>query len=283
MLHGLANQFGDVRFLFMTHVLADVVGILNTLSLVMQQRSVQYSIIKVSLEATLAAVKEQLDKPGYHMKQLIATIPEEADPDGTGYIDYNGQCIKDSKKKRDEFFNAAKLYISELEIQLTCRFPDDKIMTAFQVFNPKVTNQVDSTNYLDVLFDYYGSAGIIDIEAAKSEWQVLKHAIPNFLTLDMEGLFSSFLHDSRKTFPNLSNLVAIGLSVPVTSVECERGVSAYNQIKDSHRSRLDTAIVNELMHLFLADATLHTFNMEKAFSQWVEKKQRRGFMAIGEK
>ena len=268
----------------MTHFLADVVGILNTLSLVMQQRSVQYSIIKVSLEATLSAVKEQLDKPGQHMKQLIATLPQEADPDGTGYIDYNGQCIKDSKKKRDEFFNAAKLYIDELEIQLTCRFPDDKIMTAFQVCNPKVTNQVDSSNCSDVLFDYYGSAGIIDIEAAKSEWQVL-NAIPNFSTLDMEGFFSSFLHDSRQTFPNLSNLVAIGLSVPVTSVECERGVSAYNQIKDSHRSRLDTAIVNvnELMHLFLADATLRTFNMEKAFSQWVEKKQRRGFMTLGKK
>ena len=37
MLHGLANQFADVRFLFMTHFLADVVGILNTLSLFMQQ------------------------------------------------------------------------------------------------------------------------------------------------------------------------------------------------------------------------------------------------------
>ena len=147
-------------------------------------------------------------------------------------------------------------------------------MTAFQVFNPKVTNQVDSSNCSDVLFDYYGSAGIIDIEVAKSEWPVLKHAIPNFLTVDIEAFFSSFLHDSRQTFPNLSNLVAIGLSVPVTSVECERGVSqesAYNQIKDSHRSRLDTAIVNKLMHLFLADATLRTFNMEKAFSQWVEK------------
>ena len=43
---------------------------------------------------------------------------------------------------------------------------------------------------------------------------------------------------------------------------------------------LTSAIVNELMHLFLVDATLNTFNMEKAFSQWVDKKQRIGFMTI---
>ena len=76
----------------------------------------------MSLEATLAAVKEQLDKPGQQMRQLIATLPQEADPDGTGYIDYNRQCIKDSKKKCDEFFNADRLYIDELEIQLSVPF-----------------------------------------------------------------------------------------------------------------------------------------------------------------
>ena len=97
------------------------------------------------------------------------------------------QCTKDSRTKRDEFFNAARLYFDQLEIQLTSRFPDDKVMKTFQVFNPKVANQVDSSNYSDVLFDCNGSAGIIDIEAAKSEWQVLNLAFtrakrhqPNF-------------------------------------------------------------------------------------------------------
>ena len=73
-----------------------------------QKRSVQYSIITVSLEATFAAVNEQLDKPGHHMRNLTATLPQEADRDGTGYIDYNRQCNKGSKKKRDKFFNTAK-------------------------------------------------------------------------------------------------------------------------------------------------------------------------------
>ena len=88
----------------------------------MQQRAVQYYIITVSHEATLAVIKEQLDKPGQHMRQLIATLPQEAVPDGTGYIDYNRQCTKDSKKKRDEFFNAARLYIDQLKIQLSVPF-----------------------------------------------------------------------------------------------------------------------------------------------------------------
>lgn len=58
---------------------------------------------------TLAYIKEQLAEPGEHRWQLLTKLPHEADLNGTGYIDYNGQSVKDSQNEHDEFSEATML------------------------------------------------------------------------------------------------------------------------------------------------------------------------------
>lgn len=48
-------------------------------------------------------------------------------------------------------------------------------------------------------------------------------------------------------FPNLTKLAAIGLVLPVSTVDCERGFSALSRIKTDLRNRLSSRILNDLM------------------------------------
>ncbi len=50
----------------MPHFIVDIMGNLNTLWLVMQQKCVQYSIIALNIEAALADINEQPLEPGQY-------------------------------------------------------------------------------------------------------------------------------------------------------------------------------------------------------------------------
>ena len=59
-------------------------------------------------------------------------------------------------------------------------------------------------------------------------------------------------------------------SIPTASVDCERGISAYNAVKNSTRSH----------HLYLQAADIDNFNYHSAFKRWIEGKERRGLTAF---
>ena len=79
--------------------------------------------------------------------------------------------------------------------------------------------------------------------------------------------------------PNLSWLVTIGLTIPTTSVDCERGISAYNLIKTDHRSCMKIENVDNQVVIFLNGPPLKEFDFNSAMKNWFLKKNgdRRGF------
>ena len=48
-------------------------------------------------------------------------------------------------------------------------------------------------------------------------------------------------------FPNLAKLAAIGLLLPLSSVDCERGFSTLSRVKTDLRNRLSSRIFNHLL------------------------------------
>ena len=92
---------------------------------------------------------------------------------------------------------------------------------------------------------------------------------------------STFLHDARSTFPVLSKLYAICLCIPVTSVNCERGISTYNNIKTDERNSMKVSTANMLMCLNLEGPPISTFNFDEAFEKWATTKGRRSAATRG--
>lgn len=105
----------------------------------------------------------------------------------------------------------------------------------------------------------------------QKEWIMLKHVM-EFMKL--------FLNKSAQVYPLLCSLVAIGLTIPVTSVSCERYISAYNAIKTDSRNALRVTSVNILMHLYLESKSLEQFDFNTAFQHWITAKDRRSFKTL---
>jgi len=56
---------------------------------------------------------------------------------------------------------------------------------------------------------------------------------------------------ARASFPNVVKLAALALTIPVTTVECERGYSAMNYVKGELRNRLNEQRLSDLMRVYL--------------------------------
>ena len=80
--------------------------------------------------------------------------------------------------------------------------------------------------------------------------------------------------------PNLRFLVTAGLTMPTTSVECERGISAYNLIKSDSRSSMKIPTVDDQLIIYLRGPDLNNFDFNKAFERWYAAKDRRAFKSL---
>ncbi len=84
-------------------------------------------------------------------------------------------------------------------------------------------------------------------------------------------LGSSEMHDQ---FPQMLKLLDIALTVPVSSVDCERGFSKQNLIKTKIRAKLKTENVSTLMKMSVDTPDMDKFDFHAAFVIWCSIKDR---------
>jgi hypothetical protein len=281
LLHGLMDSMGNVRFLLMTNFLADVMAVMGRLSLSMQKHAVHYSSLHSDVEAAIESVKSIRTIPGTRLATLKEQLPEQ--PDNSERSDYKNTDIKDKLAKRCQFEKDAEAFIDELVTHLTSTFPDHRIMEAFHVLSPKdaqTMNAEEQNLQLEILLQHYSS--LIDQKAILQEWDMFRHILCNkkYAGYDMETFMLTYVHNAAATFPQMAQLTSIGLAIPVTSVDCERGISAYNAIKDSNRCNLKVTNVDKLLHLYLQISDIEEFNFKRAFQYWMGDKERRGYMTL---
>ena len=77
----------------------------------------------------------------------------------------------------------------------------------------------------------------------------------NYSELDTAGFYKKFLLPNGSTFVNIAKIVALFLTVPVTSVNCERAISSYNLIKSDRRNRMSIHSTDTQMILKLEAPT----------------------------
>lgn len=142
-----------------------------------------------------------------------------------------------------------------------------------------MTNECRQERF-DTLLDQYGEGHNINAPEARREWDMLRFVMSNVIyaayTSDISSFMLRFLHSNRNVYPNLANLAVIGITLPVTSVSCERGISAYNSLKTNHRNALTTTCMNNLLVLYLDSKSLEEFDFEQSFELWTQMKRRRG-------
>ena len=281
VLQGVANQMATVKFLYLTHFLADVVGILGLLSLALQKENVSYLSAKSQVDAAIVAVQSMLTNPGPYTKEVLDVLIDP--PDGTGFLEYKGHEFKNKQSYREKCKKSAEEFIREVVYRLSIAFPDSGVLEDFLPLSPKellLLSSEEAKAKIARLCDHYDEH--VDKSAAMTEWHLLAHVIrqPVYQHLDMQGCLKHVLHPYDNTYPNIVKLAAIGVTLPVTSVDCERGISGYNEVKTDARSSLSVMNVQTQLQLFLESPDIELFNFSRAFEIWNSRKERRGFSTM---
>ena len=98
-----------------------------------------------------------------------------------------------------------------------------------------------------MLSDHYGPHNVIHAEDAKSELKVFNTVVAanrELIQLPPHELMNKVLSTAelKVMFPNLSKLAAIGIFLPMSTVDCERGFFALSRINTNICNRLSSKI-----------------------------------------
>ena len=127
--------------------------------------------------------------------------------------------IKDSPTDRNKFKEASTLFTEELAACLEIAFSDGGIIFCCAVFSPKeVTHDFNNLDTLCKHFSNLINRNDALVECTMLE-EVMQTAAYKFMDAANSILSKAYIHPNRNSGPNLAALAAIGLIVPVTSVD----------------------------------------------------------------
>lgn len=74
----------------------------------------------------------------------------------------------------------------------------------------------------------------------------------------------------KEDYPHILAAIDLVLSLPSSTVECERGFSQLNMIKTDWRNRLNNSTVNDVMRVLLLSPSIDLFEPTAAVNLWFE-------------
>ncbi|KAI8487213.1 hypothetical protein Bbelb_350110 [Branchiostoma belcheri] len=148
-----------------------------------------------------------------------------------------GVDITYTERDRELFIkNIYHKFIDNVIEHLMDRFPDNLLISSFNIFDPDEANQ-DQTNRLEVT-----------AEEVHTEYQLLSPLLGNqYNDLKTSQVLKRVMDSHGDTMPNLAKLAAAISVIPVSTADCERGFSAMKRIKTPARNRLKVATLDSLL------------------------------------
>ncbi len=142
------------------------------------------------------------------------------------------------------------ILFDKLIMELSERFDDADFLTNFEALMPAYFMKTDfkseeGVHKVTALRDFY-KEDLCDKDELKNEYTHIKRLLETWAWVegeveprDMEDLLV-FLQTNQlvSTFPNLSILLRIGLTLPVTSAQVERSFSYLRKLKDYCRTKM---------------------------------------------
>ena len=143
------------------------------------------------------------------------------------------------------------------------------------IFNVWWKNMADSwlnSIAIKVCRHEHFSPALVNKEESVTEWQVLKHSavcVDSSLQIASKSPWEVMItltqtENITTLLPNLSKLALIGLLIPASTADCERGFSLLKRVKTPQRNRLSSKIINKLMFISSEGPSLIHYDFQKA-------------------
>lgn len=230
---GLVAFVKKYKFVAALYMLSDVLPPLANLSRAFQRKEVDFTVVKPLVQGTKATIDALLMTPGEHFQSLSTVLPELRQFGVGQPSDYE---VQDFKK------NVYEKYLIVLSRHITGRFPDVTLFEGFGIFDPVglpsdiTTHATHGADMLRILTDHYGQHGVISTEECQVELKTFNSVVASNAELKRMSAHQLMSHllkseELKLMFPNLAILAAIGLLLPISTVDCERGFSALTRVK----------------------------------------------------
>ena len=251
---GIWQFIASALFLLTTALLVDVLSVIGTLSLLFQKDIANLSIIRQSVNSTVAATDGMIDGSPT-MNQVLADL---GDVPGTGKNIYNGVEIADNNNLRTSSNSVRRRYLNQLTTNLHDRFPEDdlELLECFDiVLNPRrLPNGArelgnHGIEQLDKLSHQFQT--VLDSDRCSNQFLQFKHLVRSYRAMNFEQFTSHLILEYKDVYPDFVQLALISLLIPVSSAPCERGFSVQNSIKTKLRNRLNPERLNRIMMITL--------------------------------
>ena len=236
-----------------------------------------FTVVKPLVNGTQAAINALLATPGEHFQRLPSVLAELEDYGVNTPSDSQVASFKD---------NVYDKYLQTLSEHIANRFPDVDLLEASSLFDAStIPEELElhgshGQSELKVLTDHYGPHNVIHAEDAKSELKVFNSVVAvnrELKLLPPHELMTKVLSTTelKVMFPNLSKLATIGLLLPMSTVDRERGFSALSRIKIDIRNRLSSKILNDLMTITVEGPPPNEIPYDQGCDIWAGWRNRR--------
>ncbi|XP_036001539.1 zinc finger protein 862 [Fundulus heteroclitus] len=240
---GLYTYCATYRFVAAVLMQADILPHLTQLSKLFQKENVNFLAISQHVPVTIETLRQikvagEQQAPGSFLAQVTERV-------NLLNIDAEEERMARRKEPTSTTFwgrfqtQVMEPYIDGLIKHLELRFQQLGTLGAFSIFGGRLQDTT-AFEYLKMLAQRFRT---INEREVLQEWQSFNILVTSGIMkdksqLEVLQLMASGYEELHLLYPNLSLLAAIALTIPVSSVNCERDFSAMNRIKTDLRNRL---------------------------------------------
>ncbi|WAR05164.1 hypothetical protein MAR_020533, partial [Mya arenaria] len=185
-----------------------------------------YSTVGTLVMGAITTVRSMKEHPELNFRELPVTIGQLSDQP----FRFKKPSANDVSEFKSNVFDK---FIDAVVNNLESRFPHIPVLEAFSMFNPTTVpeDQAERNDHckdeLQMLVERF-TAVLPDATEAASEYSVLKNTIHQDLGLQKTSttvLMEKVAGPLKEAMPNLRLLAAVGLLLPTSTADCERGFS----------------------------------------------------------
>ena len=269
----LLKQLKEFKVVAHFKILLDMYEIIDPLNEIFQRKVITVEQLKISYTIAVFKLRELTlcNNYGPNFEIFIKTMPTKDYRYFGCRLEHSQEDFRYMKRRSQDL---AKLVLFNLET----RFNDIPVLEDLEVMRFDRLNKLsaEASTFRD-----YGNKEMkslsqrynLNTTAVLNNWyklKILKTANRNI----SENDFWALVTESHE-FQNIHGLIETFLTVPLSTVECERTFSKVNLIKSKDRATLSMDTIDRLLEINIKGPELNEFNFEKVISDWKEAKQRR--------
>lgn len=272
---GLLKQMASFMFLATTAMLNDVMYCINKLSLAFQKQNLDFEFAQASVQACIMNLESMKNKTGTNFMDFLDKIPKNFEES----FEFESHIVSDGMKQREKFGNLIKEFLNSIISNVKDRLGDMEKISIFNILIP--SNLPNSPHELEM----YGRDEIkeiskllrFDSSELLSEWAIFKNIMYKRCkgTNLKELVDFVFINEMADEYPMICSALEYAITIPLHTVDCERGFSALNLIKTDTRNRINLSNVNNILMIKIEGPERKNYNFRKAFEKWAHVKDRK--------